>query len=47
MVNRYLARLTELAKVAPVELDDAGHADLQRGSDIVGINVSRASRRPR
>jgi hypothetical protein len=39
MVNRYLARLTELAKIPVVELDAAGHADLQRGSVTVGINV--------
>ena len=39
MVNAYLARLTELAKIPRVELDAAGHADLQRGSVAVGINV--------
>ncbi len=39
MVNRYLAKLSELAKIPPVELDAAGHADLQRGSVTVGINV--------
>jgi Tir chaperone protein (CesT) family len=39
MVNRYLARFAELTKLPPVELDSAGHADLQRGSVAVGINV--------
>jgi hypothetical protein len=39
MINRYLAKLAELAKIPVVELDAAGHADLQRGSVNVGINV--------
>ena len=39
MVNRYLTRLSELAKIPSVQLDAAGHADLQRGSVAVGVNV--------
>ena len=39
MVNRYLSRFAELTKLPQVELDSAGHADLQRGSVSVGINV--------
>src|SRR5258706_13431351 len=39
MITRYRVRFAELAKMPPVELDAAGHADLQRGSVAVGINV--------
>lgn len=39
MVNQYLTKFAELAKIPPVELDAAGHADLQPGSITVGINV--------
>jgi hypothetical protein len=39
MVNRYLKKFAELAKIPLVELDAAGHADLQRGAVAVGINV--------
>jgi hypothetical protein len=39
MVNRYMARFAELSKLPSIELDSSGHADLQRGSVTVGINV--------
>ncbi|HEX9297070.1 MAG TPA: YbjN domain-containing protein [Polyangiaceae bacterium] len=39
MVNRYLSKLSGLLNVQPIELDSAGHADLQRGSIAIGINV--------
>lgn len=42
MVNRYLAKFTELSKLPSIELDLAGHADLQRGSVAIGINVLEA-----
>jgi len=39
MVNSYLARFAKASKTATVTLDDSGHADIKRGSVIVGINV--------
>jgi hypothetical protein len=39
MVNRYLAKFAELSKLPSIELDSAGHAELQRGSATIGINV--------
>ena len=39
MINHYLARFTERAKMASVALDGAGHVQLQRGSAIIGVNV--------
>jgi Tir chaperone protein (CesT) family len=39
MVDRYLAKFAERTRLPAVELDLAGHADLQRGSAVVGINV--------
>jgi hypothetical protein len=39
MINRYLARFTEGSKHPSIELDASGHADVQQGSAIVGINV--------
>src|SRR5260221_13985399 len=39
MKTRCGVSLAELPNLPPVELDSAGHADLQRGSVTVGINV--------
>jgi hypothetical protein len=39
MVNRYLAKFCEHKKLPAIELDGAGHADLQRGSATIGINM--------
>ena len=39
MLNRYLAKFCEHMKLPAIELDGAGHADLQRGSATIGINM--------
>ena len=44
MVNRYLARFAELAKLPTVELDSAGHADLQARIGGGGHQRARAPR---
>jgi hypothetical protein len=39
MLNRYLAKFCEHMKLPAIELDGAGHADVQRGSATIGINM--------
>ncbi|HMI87741.1 MAG TPA: YbjN domain-containing protein [Polyangiaceae bacterium] len=39
MVNRYLAKFSAHMKLPTIELDATGHADVQRGSATVGINL--------
>jgi len=42
MLDRYLARFCEHMKLPALALDGAGHADLQRGSATLGINMLEA-----
>ena len=39
MISRYLVKFCEHTKLPTIELDATGHADVQRGSATIGINV--------
>jgi hypothetical protein len=42
MIDRYLAKFCAHMKRPLIELDPAGHADIERGSATVGINMLEA-----
>jgi len=42
MLTRYLAKFCAKMKLPVIELDGAGHADVNRGSATIGINVLEA-----
>jgi hypothetical protein len=39
MLDRYLARFCDHMKLPAIALDGAGHADVQRGSATIGVNM--------
>lgn len=39
MIDRYLSRFADRAKIEPARLDDTGHVELHRGSAFIGVNV--------